>query len=166
MTASATSKNTANEMTATATPTLIEMIAPVLATTKEMTAPATSTPTTKVIAAPATSTMTTQAIGQHECLCPCSKGERGKWDFLRGMNLTLNELRKILKPELDLMKKELRINKSNTTRMRRSKISALDDRVSATSVGYAGVVFICLITVIIVCIDMIGCNVTKFKNRS
>ncbi|CAC5362694.1 unnamed protein product [Mytilus coruscus] len=84
-----------------------------------------------------------QPIRPLECLCPCSKFGKGKWDFLRGTNLTLDQLREILKPELDLMKKELSINKSNTTRMRRSKISAPDDRVSAASVGYVGVVFIC-----------------------
>ncbi|XP_052083478.1 uncharacterized protein LOC127720764 [Mytilus californianus] len=104
-----------------------------------------------------------QPIRPLECLCPCSKVGKGKWDFLHGMNLTLDQLREILKPELDLMKKELSINKSNTTRMRRSKISAPDDRVSAASVGYVGVVFICLITVIIVFLDMLGCIVTKFK---
>ncbi|CAC5425480.1 unnamed protein product [Mytilus coruscus] len=100
-----------------------------------------------------------------ECLCPCSKVGKGKWDFLHGMNFTLDQLSEILKPELDLMNKELSINKSNTTRMRRSKISVPDDRVSATSVGYVGVVFICLITVIIVFIDMLGCRVTKFKKH-
>ncbi|CAC5422107.1 unnamed protein product [Mytilus coruscus] len=107
-----------------------------------------------------------QPISQLECLCPCSQVEKGKWDFLRGMNLNLDQLREILNPELDLIKKGLSINKSNTTRMLRSKTSAPDDRVSATSVGYVGVVFICLITVIIVFIDMLGCIVVKSKKRS
>lgn len=107
-----------------------------------------------------------QPISQLECLCPCSQVEKGKWDFLRGMNLNLDQLREILKPELDLIKKGISINKSNTTRMLRSKTSAPDDRVSASSVGYVGVVFICLITVIIVFIDMLGCIITKFKKRS
>ncbi|XP_052083482.1 uncharacterized protein LOC127720770 [Mytilus californianus] len=101
-----------------------------------------------------------------ECLCPCSKVGKGKWNFLRGMNLTLDQIREILKPELDLMKKKLSINKSNTSRMRRLKISAPDDRVSATSVGYVGVIFICLTTVLIVFIDILGCIVAKFKRRS
>ncbi|XP_071146989.1 uncharacterized protein [Mytilus edulis] len=112
--------------------------------------------------------MTTPEVTSVEplaCLCPCSTNRNGKWDFLRGMNLTLDQLREVMKPELDLMKKELSVNKSNTTRMRRSKMTAPDDRVSATSVGYVGVVFICLITVLIVFIDIIGCFVAKFKRR-
>ncbi|VDI20773.1 Hypothetical predicted protein [Mytilus galloprovincialis] len=100
-----------------------------------------------------------------DCLCPCFSIAKGKWDFLRGMNLTLDQLREVMKPELDLMKKELSVNKSNTTRMRRSKISAPDDRVSATSVGYVGIVFICLITLLIVFIDIIGCFASKFKRQ-
>ncbi|VDI56827.1 Hypothetical predicted protein [Mytilus galloprovincialis] len=99
------------------------------------------------------------------CLCPCSTIRKGKWDFLREMNLTLDQLREVMKPELDLMKKELSVNKSNTTRKRRSKISAPDDRVSATSVGYVGVVFICLITVLIVFFDILGCFIAKLKRR-
>ncbi|CAG2204411.1 unnamed protein product [Mytilus edulis] len=68
--------------------------------------------------------MTTPEVTSVEplaCLCPCSTIRNGKWDFLRGMNLTLDQLREVMKPELDLMKKELSVNKSNTTRMRRSK---------------------------------------------
>ncbi|CAC5425478.1 unnamed protein product [Mytilus coruscus] len=109
---------------------------------------------------------TVQPISPLKCLCPCSQVGKGKWDFVRGMNLTLDQSREILKPELDLIKKELTINKSNTTRMRRTKISAPDDRVSATSVGYVGVVFICLITVLIVFLDRLGCLVSKFQKRS
>ncbi|VDI48899.1 Hypothetical predicted protein [Mytilus galloprovincialis] len=107
-----------------------------------------------------------QPITPLECLCPCSNVVTGKWDFLRGMNLTLDQLREVMKPELDLMKKELSVNKSNTTRMKRSKISAPDNRVSATSVGYVGIVFICFIAVLIVFFDILGCFVAKFKRRS
>ncbi|CAC5426527.1 unnamed protein product [Mytilus coruscus] len=140
-------------------------------TTTDMKTPRKSTITTLHITKPGASKeiaiKTTTILGKSEvtsleCLCPCSKVGKDKWNFLRGTNLTLGQLRQILKPELDLMKKELSINKSNTTRMRRSKISAPDDRISAKSVGYVGVVFICLITVIIVFIDMLGCIVAKF----
>ncbi|CAG2204406.1 unnamed protein product [Mytilus edulis] len=132
--------------------------------TTELTTPGRSTMKTTELAPPRTSTVKTTKLTTPEnedlttpgrsttktkCLCPCSKVGKGKWDFVRGMNLTLDELREILKPDIDLMKKELTVNKSNTTRIRRSKISAPDDRVSATSVGYVGVVFICLITVLI-----------------
>ncbi|CAC5420703.1 unnamed protein product [Mytilus coruscus] len=150
-------------------------------TTTDMTTPGKSSVTTLQITKPGASEVTTmnttpilvksqvtsvEPIIPLECLCPCSKVGKGKWDFLRGMNLALDQIREILKPELDLMKKELSINKSNTSRMRRSKISAPDDRVSATSVGYVGVIFICLITVLIVLIDILGCIVAKFKRRS
>ncbi|VDI55579.1 Hypothetical predicted protein [Mytilus galloprovincialis] len=103
-----------------------------------------------------------QPIIPSECLCPCSKIGKNKYDFLRGMNLPRDQLREILKQELDLIKKELSVNKSNTTRKRRSKISAPDDRVSATSVGYVGVVFICFIGVLFVFFDILGCFVVKF----
>ncbi|CAG2204408.1 unnamed protein product [Mytilus edulis] len=110
---------------------------------------------------------TVQPISPLECTpCPCSKVGKGKWDFLRGMNLTLDQLRVLLKPELDLMKKELSVNKYNTSRMRRSKTSAPDDRVSATSIGYVGVVVICFIIFLIVLFDILGCFVGKFKRRS
>ncbi|VDI47438.1 Hypothetical predicted protein [Mytilus galloprovincialis] len=101
----------------------------------------------------------TSTISPLECLCPCSQVGKSNWGSARGMNLTFEELRKVLRPDINFLKKELSVNKSNTNRMRRSKISAPDDRVSATSVGYVGVVFICLITVLIVLFDILG----KFK---
>ncbi|CAC5387882.1 unnamed protein product [Mytilus coruscus] len=176
LTLSSTSTITATEQTTPSTYTM---------TTTKITTLPTSTMTTTDMKTPPTSAMTTIAYDRiintiseklvvtsiypfspDECLCPCSKVAKGKWDFFRGMSLTLDQLRELLKPDLDLMKKELSINKSNTSRMRRSKISAPDDRVSATSVGYVGVVFICLITVIIVTIDILGCNVAKSRKRS
>ncbi|XP_071145884.1 uncharacterized protein [Mytilus edulis] len=150
-------------------------------TSTELTTPETSTVTTEpTVKTSALSTdwtvtallkksevTTVQPISSLECTpCPCSKVGKGKWDFLRGMNLTLDQLRVLLKPELDLMKKELSVNKYNTSRMRRSKTSAPDDRVSATSIGYVGVVVICFITFLIVLFDILGCFVGKFKRRS
>ncbi|CAG2204409.1 unnamed protein product [Mytilus edulis] len=107
-----------------------------------------------------------QSIIPSECLCPCSTIGKNKYDFLRGMNLPRDQLREILKQDLDIIKKELSVNKSNTTRKRRSRISAPDDRISATSVGYVGVVFICFIGVLVVFFDILGCFVVKFKRRS
>ncbi|XP_052081581.1 uncharacterized protein LOC127719472 isoform X1 [Mytilus californianus] len=150
-------------------------------TTTDMKKPGKSPVTTLQVREPRTSEVTTikmtQTFGKSEvnsvqpiipleCLCPRSTIGKGKWDFLRGMTLTLDQLREKLKPELELMKKELSVNKSNTTRMRRSKVSAPDDRVSATSVGYVGVIIICLITILIVFIDILGCFVAKFKRCS
>ncbi|CAG2204414.1 unnamed protein product [Mytilus edulis] len=112
----------------------------------------------------AQSEMTTSVM-MTGCLCPCSKVGEDKWDFLRGMNLTLDQLADVMEPELYLMRTILSINKSNTTRMRRSKTSASDDRVSAKSIGCVGVVFICLVTALFVFFDIHSYIVAKFKRR-
>ncbi|XP_076086372.1 uncharacterized protein LOC143057030 [Mytilus galloprovincialis] len=184
-----TAKNTELTTPGRSTTKTTELTTPGRSTMKttELTTPRTSTVKTTEFETIKTSTVTTeptvktissytilkqseittvQPSSSRKCFCPCSKVGKGKWDFVRGMNRTLDELREILKADLDLMKKELTVNKSNTTRMRRSKISAPDDRVSAASVGYVGVVFICLITVFICFLDMLGCLVNKFKKRS
>ncbi|CAG2204407.1 unnamed protein product [Mytilus edulis] len=122
----------------------------------------TPTSTEEIMTSEVTS-IATSAISPLECLCPCSQVGKSNWGSARGMNLTFEELREMLKPDLDFLKKELGVNKYNTSRMRRSKISAPDDRISATSVGYVGVVFICIITVMIVFLDILGCLVAKFK---
>ncbi|XP_071146547.1 uncharacterized protein [Mytilus edulis] len=112
----------------------------------------------------AQSEMTTSVM-MTGCLCPCSKVGEDKWDFLRGMNLTLDQLADVMEPELYLMRTILSINKSNTTRMRRSKTSASDDRVSAKSIGCVGVVFICLVTALFVFFDSHSYIVVKFNRR-
>ncbi|XP_063410476.1 complement factor H-like [Mytilus trossulus] len=123
----------------------------------------TPTSTEEIMTSSEVTSFATSAIIPLECLCPCSLVGKRNWGFAHGMNLTFEELREMLKPDLDLLKKELSVTKSNTSRMRRSKISATDDRVSATSIGYVGVVFICLITVMIVFLDILGCFAAKLK---
>ena len=90
-----------------------------MVTSTELTTPEKSTvttePTVKTSALSTDWTVTTllkkpevttvQPISPLECLCPCSKVGKGKLDFLLGMNLTLDQLREILKPELDLIKR-------------------------------------------------------------
>ncbi|XP_063410701.1 uncharacterized protein LOC134693733 [Mytilus trossulus] len=159
-------RNSVHEfITATIPPTIMTTGEQSTVAIAEMTTKRQSVTTAELITLGQSEITTTDMSTQLECLCPCSTIRKGKWDFLRGMNLTLDQLREVMKPELDLMKKKMSVNKSNTTRMHRSKISASDDRISATSVGYVGVVFICLITVCIVFIDILGCFVAKLKRH-
>ncbi|XP_063410473.1 uncharacterized protein LOC134693565 [Mytilus trossulus] len=137
---------------------------PSTAKTIKMTTQKESTVTTTEQTIQAQTEMTTSVMIT-ECLCPCCKVGEDKWDFLRGMNLTLDQLADVMEPELYLMRTILSINKSNTTRMRRSKTSASDDRVSAKSIGFVGVVFICLITALFVFFDIHSYIVAKFKRR-
>ncbi|XP_063410475.1 uncharacterized protein LOC134693567 [Mytilus trossulus] len=170
-------RNSVYELTQT---TNTEIITSVVTSSTELTTPEKSTvttePTMQTSALSTNWTVTTllkkpevtsvQLISPLEChLCPCSKVGTGKWDFVRGMNLTLDQLRELLKPELDLMKKIMSVNKYNTSRLRRSKTSAPDDRDSATAIGYVGVVVICFKAVLIVFFDILG-FVGKFKRRS
>ncbi|VDI55580.1 Hypothetical predicted protein [Mytilus galloprovincialis] len=172
-----TYRNSVYELTPTSNTEIITSVVTSTALTTPETSTVTTEPSVKTSALSTDWTATTlltksevttvQPISPLECqLCPCSKVGKGKWDFLRAMNLTLDQLRELLKPELDLMKKELSVNKYNTSRMRRSNTSAPDDRVSATSIGYVGVVVICLKAVLIVFFDILGCFVGKFKRRS
>ncbi|CAC5425477.1 unnamed protein product [Mytilus coruscus] len=80
-------------------------------TTTDMTTPGKSSVNTLQMTKPGVTTMNTttmlgksevtsvQPISPLECLCPCSKVGKSKWDFVSGINLTLDQLRELLKPE-------------------------------------------------------------------
>ncbi|XP_063442878.1 uncharacterized protein LOC134723175 [Mytilus trossulus] len=90
------------------------------------------------------------------CHCPCYLVGQNKWGYLRDLDLSLVQLEKVLKPDLDILQKLLAINKTNTTMNLRTKYSAADDRISAVSIGYVGATIISLVLAFIVVMDLIG----------
>ncbi|CAG2235496.1 unnamed protein product [Mytilus edulis] len=90
------------------------------------------------------------------CKCPCSRVPNSKWLYLKNLNLTLDEIRVILTDELENLRKNLTIDKTNTSAYLRTKISAPDNRPSAKSIGAVGVLFLVTIAVLIFGSDIIN----------
>ncbi|VDI23303.1 Hypothetical predicted protein, partial [Mytilus galloprovincialis] len=59
-----------------------------------------------------------------------------KWGHLKDLNLTKDDLKEIMKEELDELKSNLTIDSKNVSATISKRISARDDRPSAASVGY------------------------------
>ncbi|XP_062600806.1 uncharacterized protein LOC134262428 [Saccostrea cucullata] len=113
--------------------------------------------TTEVLTTLATTEGTTAKVS---CECPCSVTVN-----ITDSNLTLAE-------KVEQLKKELTVNKRNTSAHRRSKISMADHRVSATSIGSLGVVIlsvvlgsICMLDLTRVRCDKIKRNCSKSKSK-
>ncbi|XP_071173009.1 netrin receptor UNC5A-like isoform X1 [Mytilus edulis] len=76
-----------------------------------------------------------------------------KWGHLKELNLTQNDLKDIMKDEINEMKNNLTIDSKNISATIRKRISARDDRLSAASVGYVGVALLVIPLVMIIVVD-------------
>ncbi|XP_052099839.1 hemicentin-1-like [Mytilus californianus] len=76
-----------------------------------------------------------------------------KWGHLKDLNLTIAELKEIMKEEINELKGNLTVDNKNTSSAIRRRISARDDRPSAASFGYFGVVMLATPFVLMVCLD-------------
>ncbi|CAG2252535.1 ADAMTS3 [Mytilus edulis] len=76
-----------------------------------------------------------------------------KWGYLKDLNLTLAELKEIMKDEIIELKGNLTVDNKNTSSAIRRRISARDDRPSAASFGYFGLVMLAKPIVLMVCLD-------------
>ncbi|XP_076109293.1 uncharacterized protein LOC143078263 isoform X2 [Mytilus galloprovincialis] len=94
----------------------------------------------------------------NSCKCTCSNVGQNKWWFLQNFNLTMQEIKVIMQPELEALEKELRVKKTNTNRLLRSKTSATDDRISSTTIGYAGAISVCVVLFVPVLQDILRCG--------
>ncbi|CAG2233599.1 HMCN [Mytilus edulis] len=76
-----------------------------------------------------------------------------KWGHLKDLNLTKDDLKEIMKEELDDLKSNLILDSKNISATIRKRISARDDRPSAAYVGYVGVVLLLIPLVILISLD-------------
>ena len=77
------------------------------------------------------------------CYCPCTLS-------LASSTITTEELQ----AKIEQMQTELTVNRKETSSYKRKLTSAPDDRVSAKSIGYVGVVILTVVTGLLVCIDL------------
>lgn len=78
------------------------------------------------------------------CTC-CSSGESGLPDFWGNSTL---------KQQIDWLVTSLKVDKHNTSVMRRRKFSAVDSRITATSIGYVGAAILIFLVSAIVILDL------------
>ncbi|XP_063442658.1 hemicentin-1-like [Mytilus trossulus] len=76
-----------------------------------------------------------------------------KWGHLKEFNLSKDDLKELMKDELDELKSNLTIDSKNISASIRKRISARDDRPSAASVGYVGVALLLIPLVMIISLD-------------
>ena len=94
-------------------------------------------------------------------MCPCVCDYRKKLETWESKiktiygNSTWDQLKTILKPELDKLQRELKVNKKELSSHMRKLISAPDDRKSAGDIGYGGVAFISVVIGLLVICDII-----------
>ncbi|VDI20318.1 Hypothetical predicted protein [Mytilus galloprovincialis] len=77
-----------------------------------------------------------------------------KWGHLKDLNLTKDDLKEVMKDELDEMKSNLTIDSKNMSATIRKRISARDIRPSAASVGYVGVSLLLIPLLMIISFDV------------
>lgn len=99
------------------------------------------------------------------CMCSCTTARQMFWwDFYHG-NYTVQEKAAILEVERQRLRSELLVNKSSLTSVIRSRTSAKDERPTAKSIGYIGVVLLICICIIFPCIDLLNFIITKYINK-
>ncbi|CAC5397834.1 unnamed protein product [Mytilus coruscus] len=103
------------------------------------------------------STSSNTGLTINSCQCPCANVGHNKWFFLQNVNLTMQEIKEIMQPELEALQRKLRVKKTNTSRLLRSKSSALDDRTSSVTMGYIGIIVSCVIIFVPVLHDLLRC---------
>ncbi|XP_063420138.1 uncharacterized protein LOC134705323 [Mytilus trossulus] len=118
----------------------------------------TSTVTEKGTTSTVTEKVTTMTDKGEE-MCPCNCDYRAKLDYWATQNVTnytFEELKIILKPELDKLEKELRVDKHNLSAVLRKLTSAHDKRPSARHLGSFGIVFLIVLCLLIFASDLIS----------
>ncbi|CAG2233600.1 HMCN [Mytilus edulis] len=86
--------------------------------------------------------------------CNIKKCPVYKWGHLKELNLTKDDLKEVMKDELDEMKSNLTIDSKNMSATIRKRISARDARPSAASVGYVGVALLLIPLLMIISFDV------------
>ncbi|XP_063417660.1 uncharacterized protein LOC134700230 [Mytilus trossulus] len=92
-------------------------------------------------------------------MCPCRCEYRRKlehWGSKIVTNKTQEELLKELESELQNIKKELAVNKTQLSSSIRRRSSAPDKRKSSETIGLAGVAFICIVVGLVVLVDLLS----------
>ena len=89
------------------------------------------------------------------CSCDCSE-DRLKWAYLSSSNFTRDEIRVLLKDDLEKLRKELKIDSRKTNYYYRTHHSASDNRTSAVSTGVVGVILLCVPIIVIVTTDLMS----------
>ncbi|CAG2186221.1 unnamed protein product [Mytilus edulis] len=93
-------------------------------------------------------------------MCPCRCEYRRKlehWGSKIVPNRTREELLlKELESELQNIKKELKVNKTQLSSSIRRRLSAPDKRKSSKTMGLAGVAFICIVVGLVVLVDLLS----------
>ncbi|XP_071123977.1 uncharacterized protein [Mytilus edulis] len=105
-------------------------------------------------------------------MVPCRCEYRRKlehWGSKIIPNLTREELLKELESELQNIKKELKVNKTQLSSSIRRPSSATNKRKSSKAIGLAGAAFICIVVGLVVLVDVLSFvntikKVTAFKN--
>lgn len=90
-------------------------------------------------------------------LCPCSCEYRSKVDYWAShnvTNMTYDEIVVWLQPKIKELEKTLTVDKSNLSSLINKRISMKDDRPSARSIGYIGIVILSVVFVLILFIDV------------
>ncbi|CAG2219158.1 unnamed protein product [Mytilus edulis] len=101
-----------------------------------------------------TSPTSTNQAENLDCMCPCSF-TTSKWDFLKDINITKDQLNEILKSEVDELQQNLTVNVKSTSAYKNTKKSASDRRTSSMLMGLAGGFIICIPIVLIISSDII-----------
>lgn len=90
-------------------------------------------------------------------MCPCSCSYQAKlayWAAQNKTNYTMEELRLILAPVVEQLKKELTIDTKNLSATVNKLKSAPDSRMSSKSLGILGIVLLCVFFGGIILIDL------------
>lgn len=72
---------------------------------------------------------------------------------MNGLNLSRDELRLILKTDMDTTRQNLITDAKTTSAFRNKKISASDNRMSSTVMGYFGIAILCVPIILVLFID-------------
>ncbi|CAC5357227.1 unnamed protein product [Mytilus coruscus] len=99
------------------------------------------------------------ATNMHPCRC-AYKRKLEHWGSKLIQNRTRRELLKELESELQKMKKDLEVNKTQLSSSIRKRTSAPDKRKSSETIGLAGTTFICIVVGLIILIDIL--TIIKF----
>ena len=95
-----------------------------------------------------------------QCNCHCTSVVENKWSFIEGLNLTREEIKIMMKEELQQIRQNLTIDKTDTSAYMRTKISAPDDRMSSKSMGILGIILLTSVLMLVVGSDLLN----AFKN--
>ncbi|XP_063425762.1 uncharacterized protein LOC134709532 [Mytilus trossulus] len=101
--------------------------------------------------------ITLTVTSQNTDLCPCSCEYRSKVDYWAShnvTNMTYDEIVVWLQPKIKELEKTLTVDKANLSSLINKRISMKDDRPSARSIGYIGIVILSVVFVMILFIDV------------